>query len=69
MDSDYDFIKPIGKHSLYKFELIEAYVTSWAEKLLNFQKCKELVFIDCMSNCGEYVFGETRVYGLSLIHI
>ncbi len=63
MDSDYDFIKPIGKHSLYKFELIEAYVTSWAEKLLNFQKCKELVFIDCMSNCGEYVFGETRVYG------
>ena len=63
MDKGYDFIKPIGKHSIYKFQLIQEYVSSWAEKLLNTKMCNEIVFIDCMCNCGEYIFEGKTVYG------
>ena len=31
------------------------YVEAWAHKLLQNQYCSGLVFIDCMSNSGEYV--------------
>jgi three-Cys-motif partner protein len=48
----------VGKaspHTIKKFELIEKYVETWAQKLLNNQYCEHLVFIDCMCNSGEYV--------------
>lgn len=42
-------------HTIKKFELIEKYVEGWAHKLLKYPQCKGIVFIDCMSNRGEYV--------------
>lgn len=41
-------------HTIKKFELIEEYVKAWAQKLLNYQECNGIVFIDCMSNSGIY---------------
>jgi len=41
-------------HTIKKFELIEEYVKAWAQKLLNYQDCSGIVFIDCMSNSGVY---------------
>ncbi len=41
-------------HTIKKFELIEAYVEAWALKLLNYDKCDGIVFIDCMCNSGIY---------------
>lgn len=51
-------------HTIKKFELIEEYVKSWAQKLLNFKECNGIVFIDCMCNSGIYkdINGNT-VYG------
>ena len=42
-------------HTVKKFELIEKYVRTWAQKLLQNQYCDGIVFIDCMSNSGEYI--------------
>lgn len=46
-------------HTIKKFELIEAYVETWAHKLLeyghNTGKCNGIVFIDCMCNSGVYI--------------
>lgn len=47
-------ISTASPHSIKKFELIEEYVKSWAKKLLNYDKCKGIVFIDCMCNSGVY---------------
>lgn len=41
-------------HTIKKFELIESYVKSWAQKLLNYSECNGIVFIDCMCNSGVY---------------
>lgn len=41
-------------HTIKKFDLIEKYVIAWSQKLLNGNFCDKLVFIDCMSNSGEY---------------
>ncbi len=41
-------------HTIKKFELIEAYVKEWSQKLLNNPRCDVIVFIDCMSNSGIY---------------
>ena len=41
-------------HTIKKFELIEEYVKTWAQKLLNYEKCNGIVFIDCMCNSGVY---------------
>ena len=35
-------------HTIKKFELIESYIETWVQKLLNNPKCKRIVFIDCM---------------------
>lgn len=56
-------IKEIGKHSIYKFQLIEKYVEEWAHIMLNNKYCNELVFIDCMCNCGEYIYKGEHVFG------
>lgn len=47
-------------HTVKKFELVEGYVKSWVQKLMNYKKvnsmqCKEIVFIDCMCNNGIYI--------------
>lgn len=63
METNDVLVKSIGKHSVYKFELIEHYVEEWAQKLLNNEYCSELVFIDCMSNCGEYIYDGSHIYG------
>ena len=57
-------ISIVKPHTIKKFELIETYIVTWAQKLLNNPKCKKIVFIDCMCNSGVYqkAEGET-VYG------
>lgn len=51
-------------HTIKKFELIEAYVETWAHKLLEYGRktgnCNGIVFIDCMCNSGIYVSEETE---------
>lgn len=41
-------------HTIKKFELIEKYIKSWAQRLMLNANCNDLVFIDCMCNCGIY---------------
>lgn len=41
-------------HTINKFELIEEYIKSWAQKLMLNDSCNGLVFIDCMCNSGIY---------------
>jgi len=53
--SSEEIISHANPHTIKKFELIEKYVEAWAHKLLQNQYCLGLVFIDCMSNSGEYV--------------
>ena len=50
-----EIISEASSHTIKKFDLIDNYVSSWAPKLLNNNKCSKLVFIDCMCNSGEYV--------------
>ena len=60
-----DNVVSIAKpHTIKKFELIEKYVKEWSQKLCNNTYCNNLVFIDCMSNSGEYIDIDGRVvYG------
>lgn len=53
--SNEEIISHANPHTIKKFELIEKYVEAWAHILLLNQYCNGLVFIDCMSNSGEYV--------------
>lgn len=55
MSSSDEIIGHANPHTVKKFELIEKYVEAWAHILLLNQYCTGLVFIDCMSNSGEYV--------------
>ena len=41
-------------HTIKKFELIETYIKSWAQKLMLNDSCSGIVFIDCMCNSGVY---------------
>lgn len=51
-------------HTIKKFELVEAYVQTWAQKLLQNPICKKIVFIDCMCNSGVYTDDSgNEVYG------
>ena len=50
-----EIISHASPHTIKKFDLIEKYVESWAQKLCNNPYCDYLVFIDCMSNSGMYV--------------
>lgn len=64
MSSNDAIIDHANPHTIKKFELIEKYVEAWAHKLLQNQYCYGLVFIDCMSNSGEYVDDNgKRVFG------
>lgn len=44
----------ISEHTIKKFELISEYVKAWVQKLMNYNNCKGIVYIDCMSNSGVY---------------
>ena len=58
-----EIIEAISPHTVKKIELVARYVETWKEKLLNNAYCEELIFIDCMSNSGEYTFNGENVYG------
>jgi three-Cys-motif partner protein len=49
-----DVISVARPHSIKKFELISEYVKAWIQILMQNQKCKGIVYIDCMSNSGIY---------------
>lgn len=51
-------------HTIKKFELIEEYITTWADILLLSPKCSGIIFIDCMCNSGIYNDDDgNEVYG------
>lgn len=51
-------------HTIKKFELIETYIKSWAQKLMLLDSCSGIIFIDCMCNSGVYKSDEGEiVYG------
>ena len=47
-------ISKASPHTIKKFELIESYVKSWAQKLMQNNYCNGIIFIDCMCNSGVY---------------
>ena len=47
-------ISKASPHTIKKFELIEEYIKSWAQKLMLNNSCNGLIFIDCMCNSGVY---------------
>ena len=49
-----DVISKASLHTIKKFELIEEYIKSWAQKLMLNDACNGLIFIDCMCNSGVY---------------
>jgi three-Cys-motif partner protein len=49
-----DVISVASPHSVKKFELISEYVKAWIQILMQNEKCKGIVYIDCMSNSGIY---------------
>ena len=57
-------ISKANPHTVKKFELIESYVKSWAQKLMQNHYCNGIIFIDCMCNSGVY-YDESgkQVYG------
>jgi len=48
-------ISKASPHTIKKFELIEEYIKSWAQKLMLTESCNGLIFIDCMCNSGVYM--------------
>ena len=49
-----DLVSVAPPHSIKKFELISEYVKAWIQILMLNQKCRGIVYIDCMSNSGVY---------------
>ena len=49
-----EIISKASPHTIKKFELIEEYIKSWAQKLMLNQYCNGIIFIDCMCNSGLY---------------
>lgn len=47
-------ISKANPHTIKKFELIEKYIKSWAQKLMLQESCSGLIYIDCMCNSGIY---------------
>lgn len=59
-----EIISKASYHTIKKFELIESYIETWAQKLLQTDYCNEIVFIDCMCNSGVYYDDNGgKVYG------
>ena len=49
-----EIISYASPHTILKFELIKKYIETWAQKLMNNDKCNGLIYIDCMCNSGIY---------------
>ncbi len=49
-----ELISKASPHTIKKFELIEEYIRTWAQKLMMNQYCNGIIFIDCMCNSGLY---------------
>ena len=49
-----ELVSRASTHTIKKFELIEEYIKSWAQKLMLNQYCNGIIFIDCMCNSGLY---------------
>jgi len=49
-----DLVSVAPPNSIKKFELISEYVKAWIQILMLNQKCRGIVYIDCMSNSGVY---------------
>lgn len=54
-------ISKASLHTIKKFELIETYIKSWAQILMQNEKCNVLIFIDCMCNSGIYQDNEGNI--------
>lgn len=52
--NDNEIISKASPHTIKKFELIETYIKSWAQKLMLTDFCNGLIYIDCMCNSGVY---------------
>lgn len=52
--NNFEVISKASPHTIKKFELIESYIETWAQKLMNNSACNGLIFIDCMCNSGVY---------------
>ena len=48
-------ISKASPHTIKKFELIEEYIKSWAQKLMLNDSCNGLIFSDCRCNSGIYI--------------
>ncbi|MGN6713172.1 three-Cys-motif partner protein TcmP [Anaerocolumna jejuensis] len=53
-------ISKASPHTVKKFDLIEEYIKSWAQKLMLNEACNGLVFIDCMCSSGMYTDAEGK---------
>ena len=62
-----EIISHASPHTIKKFELVEKYIKSWSQKLMQTSFCNGIIFIDCMCNSGVYKNddGET-VFGTSI---
>ena len=49
-------ISKASSHTIRKFELIEEYIKSWAQKLMLQESCNGLIYIDCMCYMGIYTY-------------
>ena len=58
-----EIIDEVSPHTVKKFELVASYIEKWKEIILLNSACEELIFIDCMSNSGEYKANGKTIYG------
>lgn len=63
MEETEKIVQKVSLHTIKKIQMIASYVEGWSQKLVNYIECKELVFIDCMSNSGEYYFSNNKIKG------
>lgn len=49
-----EVISKVSPHTIKKFELVESYIQTWVQKLMNNKYCDGVIFIDCMCNSGVY---------------
>lgn len=49
-----EVISKASPHTIKKFELVESYIQTWVQKLINNKYCDGVIFIDCMCNSGVY---------------
>lgn len=54
MSTTADVISVAHHHTKLKFKLVAKYVASWIQKLMNYDRCSQVYYIDCMCNSGEY---------------